>query len=356
VEIPEDTIEIREGEQLDWLDIADYLRTHLPAIGEGTIAVRQFPSGASNLTYLVRIGNWEGVLRRPPFGPIPPKAHDMQREASLLRGVHPVFSLAPEVYLFCDDLSIIGVPFYMMERRRGIVLDDTFPSGMTPTPELCRRISLSVVDTLVKIHAIDWQAAALDTFGHPTGFLERQVKGWTERYTRARTEEIPEVEPLMRWLIEHTPVSPAPTLIHNDFKLNNILLNVQDLAEPVAVLDWEMATIGDPLFDLAITLAYWVEPTDSEELQSLIPAVTTLPGFISRAQFMQRYSTQSGRDLSSLHFYMTFAYFKLAVILQQIYVRWKRGQTGDQRFAVFGSHVRVLIRHATQLADGRLQH
>ncbi|TMC15795.1 MAG: hypothetical protein E6J34_20915, partial [Chloroflexi bacterium] len=137
VSTPEDTIEVREGEQLDWLRIANYLRAQLPAIGEGTIAARQFPSGASNLTYLVRIGSWEGVLRRPPFGPIAPKAHDMQREANLLRRVHPVFSLVPEVYLFCDDLMVMGVPFYVMERRRGIVLDDSFPAGMTPTPELC---------------------------------------------------------------------------------------------------------------------------------------------------------------------------------------------------------------------------
>jgi aminoglycoside phosphotransferase (APT) family kinase protein len=157
----------------------------------------------------------------------------------------------------------------------------------------------------------------------------------------------------MRWLVEHTPVSVAATLIHNDFKLNNILMSAQDLAQPVAVLDWEMATIGDPLFDLAITLAYWVQSDDSKELRSLIPSVTTFPGFISRTEFMERYSAQSGRDLSSMHFYMTFAYFKLAVILQQIYVRWKRGQTQDDRFAIFGQHVRVLINHAARLVEKR---
>jgi aminoglycoside phosphotransferase (APT) family kinase protein len=351
VNMPEDTIAVREGEQLDWARIEDYLRAHIPSIGAGTIAVRQFPAGISNLTYLVRIGGWEGVLRRPPFGPIAPKAHDMQRESNLLRHIHPVFPLAPESYLFCADLDLIGVPFYVMERRRGIILDDTFPSGITPTPELCQRISTSAVDTLVQIHAIDWQTAGLDDFGHPTGFLDRQVKGWTQRYVRAQTDEIPQVEALMQWLVEHTPTSPAATLIHNDFKLNNILMHTQDLAQPVAVLDWEMATIGDPLFDLAITLAYWVQSDDPEELQSLIPTVTTRPGFISRIQFMERYSAQSKRDLSSMHFYMTFAYFKQAVILQQIYVRWKRGQTQDGRFAVFGSHIRTLIQYAAQLAE-----
>jgi aminoglycoside phosphotransferase (APT) family kinase protein len=238
-----------------------------------------------------------------------------------------------------------------MERRTGIVLDDTFPPGTIPTPELCQRISTSVVDTLVKIHAIDWSAAGLGDFGHPTGFLGRQVKGWTERYIRAQTDKIPQVEPLMHWLVEHTPASAAPTLIHNDFKLNNILMNAQDLAQPVAVLDWEMATIGDPLFDLAITLSYWVQSDDPKELQSLTPTVTTWPGFINRTQFMERYSAQSGRDLSSMHFYMTFAYFKMAVILQQIYVRWKRGQTQDNRFSLFDSHIRTLINHAAQLAE-----
>jgi aminoglycoside phosphotransferase (APT) family kinase protein len=185
--IPDDTIEIREGEQLDWSRIEAYLRAHIPDIGVGTIVARQFPSGASNLTYLVRIGTWEGVLRRPPFGPIPPKAHDMQRESNLLRHVHPVFSLAPEIYLFCADLDVMGVPFYIMERRRGIVLDDTFPPGIIPTPELCQRISTSVVDTLVKIHAIDWRAADLSDFGHPAGFLSRQVKGWTISFKSSST-------------------------------------------------------------------------------------------------------------------------------------------------------------------------
>jgi aminoglycoside phosphotransferase (APT) family kinase protein len=351
VNIPEDTIEVRTGEQLDWSLIERYLRTHIPAIGTGTILVRQFPSGASNLTYLVRIGDWEGVLRRPPFGPIPPKAHDMQRESSLLQRVHPVFPLAPAIYVFCDDLSVMGVPFYIMERRTGFVLDSSFPPGVAPTPELCERISTSVVDTLVKIHAIDWQAAGLAEFGHPASFLERQVKSWTERYTRAQTDTIPQVEPLMRWLLEHTPASAVPTLIHNDLKLNNMLMHAQDLAQPVAVLDWEMATIGDPLFDLAITLGYWIQADDPADLRALLPTVTTLPGFISRAQFMHRYSVQSGRDLSSMHFYMTFAYFKLAVILQQIYIRWKRGQTHDPRFAIFGSHIRTLINHAAALAD-----
>ncbi len=347
----DDTIAVRADEDFDHQKVEQYLRNHIEGIGEGALQVRQFPSGASNLTYLVQIGDWEGVLRRPPFGPVPPKAHDMERESGLLQKIHPVFPLAPKPYVFCNDLTILGVPFYVMELRKGVVLNYSFPAGATSTEELCQRLSQTVVETLVEIHAIDWRAAGLSEFGHPDGFLGRQVKGWIERYYRAQTDEIPQVEPLTRWLAEHVPESPPATLIHNDFKLNNMLLSQDDLTRPVAVLDWEMTTIGDPLFDLAISLSYWVNSDDPEELQTILPTVTTLPGFISRESFMEIYAHKSGRDLSSMHFYMIFAYFKLAVIIQQIYVRWKRGQTQDERFAIFGSRIRNLITYAAQLAE-----
>src|SRR6266536_3989658 len=346
----EDTIAVRTGESFDLPRVEQYLRGHIEGLGEGSLHVRQFPSGASNLTYLVQIGDWEGVLRRPQFGPVPPKAHDMERESGLLQRIHPVFPLAPRPYLFCNDLTILGAPFYVMERRKGIVLNYTFPAGVHPGEELCRRLSHTVVETLVQIHAIDWNAAGLSEFGYSEGFLGRQVKGWIERYFRAQTDDIPQVEPLTRWLAEHVPQSPAPTLIHNDFKLNNMILDSNDLTRPVAVLDWEMATVGDPLFDLAVSLTYWVTSEDPEELQTVLPAVTTLPGFINRAEFMEIYAQKSGRDLSSMHFYMTFAYFKLAVIIQQIYARWKKGQTQDERFAIFSSRVRDVILYAARLA------
>ncbi len=349
----DDTIAIRSGEQLDWAKVEQYLRAHISDISVGTREVRQFPAGASNLTYLVRFGEWEGVLRRPPFGPVPPKAHDMQRESGLLEHIHPFFPLAPRPYLFCGDLEIMGVPFYVMERRKGIVLDSAFPDATEVTPELCRHLSETVVDTLVEIHAVDWQAAGLAAFGHPIGFLERQVTSWIERYKRSQTAESPDVALLTHWLIEHIPTSPAATLIHNDFKLNNMLMDTHDLARPVAVLDWEMATIGDPLFDLAISLCYWVQADDSAELRAILPTITHLPGFMSRSELMERYAAKSGRDLSSMHFYLPFAYFKLSVILQQIYVRWLRGQTQDPRFAVFGACIYTLINSATRLAfDG----
>jgi aminoglycoside phosphotransferase (APT) family kinase protein len=275
----------------------------------------------------------------------------MEREASLLRQISPVFQLAPRPYTFCNDLSILGAPFYVMQRRKGIIINNAFPTGITANAALCRQLSNTVVETLVQIHSIDWRAADLSSFGHPAGFLARQVKGWIERYARAQTEEVAQVEPLTRWLVEHVPASPAPTVIHNDFKLNNVLLDASDITRAVAVLDWEMATIGDPLFDLAVSLSYWAGADDPEELRTALPTVTMLPGFIRREEFMRIYAHKSGRDLSEMHFYIILAYFKMAVIIQQIYVRWWRGQTQDERFAAYGARVHPMIIYAAQLAE-----
>ncbi|OYD07599.1 phosphotransferase family protein [Paludifilum halophilum] len=345
-----ETIPVRPGEDFDRERLLRYLREHLEDVPEGSMEVRQFPSGASNLTYLIRIGGWEAVLRRPPLGPLPPKAHDMEREATLLKKLHPVYPLAPKPYLLCTDPGVLGTVFYVMERRKGVVLDGSFPAGVDGTEEVGRQISETAVKTLVRLHTIDWREAGLESFGRPEGFLERQVGGWIRRYNKAKTDDIPEVEPLTRWLTDNIPQSPPATIIHNDFKLNNMLWDPPDWSSPVAVVDWEMTTIGDPLFDLAVSLSYWVRPDDPEELRSLLPTVTERNGFISRDTFLEYYAAQSGRDLSSIHFYMTFAYFKLAVIIQQIYARWKRGQTRDPRFASFGERVRGLIRYTTELA------
>ena len=347
----DDTIAIRTGEDFDHAAIERYLRSAVPGVPAGSLEVRQFASGRSNLTYLLQVGDWEAVLRRQPLGPVPPKAHDMLREARLLRKLHAFYPLAPEPYAICEDPSILGVPFYIMERKHGVVLDDRFPPTIQPDPDLCRRISETVVTTLVQLHAIDWQAVGLEEFGHPDGFLARQVHSWIERYRKAQTDEIPEVDPLVTWLERHIPPSPPSTIVHNDFKLNNMLLGADDLTRVNGVLDWEMTTIGDPLFDLGVTLSYWITDDDPVELRSLMPTVTSTPGFITRGEFMRRYAEQSGRDLAPMHFHMTFAYFKLAVIIQQIYARWKRGQTQDPRFSMFGYGVRALMLHAARLAE-----
>ena len=207
-----------------------------------------------------------------------------------------------------------------------------------------------VADTLVELHAVDWREAGLEELGKPEGFLERQVKGWIGRYDEAKTEEIEEVEPLTDWISRDVPASPPATIIHNDYKLNNLILNPDDLTDVRAVVDWEMTTIGDPLFDLAVSLSYWVEAGDSQELKEVLPTVTDMPGFFTRKEFVDYYAEKSGRDLSDMHWYMVFGYFKLAVILQQIYARWHNGQTQDERFANFNERVKNLILHAHELS------
>jgi aminoglycoside phosphotransferase (APT) family kinase protein len=342
---------VREGEDFDLAATERYMREHIESLSEDELEVRQFPSGASNLTYLVKIGDWEGVLRRPPLGPVPPKAHDMGRESKLLTKLHEAFPLAPKPYFLCEDESVIGAPFYVMERRKGVIVDDSFPEGVEPTEELRRGMSRMVVDTLVELHAVDWQKAGLGDLGRPEGFLERQVKGWIGRYDKAKTEEIEEVAPLSEWIQRSIPESPPATIVHNDYKLNNLLLNPEDLTEVRAVLDWEMTTIGDPLFDLAVSLSYWVEAGDSQELKEVLPTVADTPGFMTRKEFIDYYAQKSGRDLSDMHWYLVFGYFKLAVILQQIYARWHNGQTKDERFANFNDRVKNVIVHAYELAQ-----
>jgi len=345
-----ETIDVREGEDFDLRAVEQYLRSHVEKVPEGALEVSQFPSGASNLTYLLKVGDWEGVLRRPPLGPVPPKAHDMGRESGILEKLNAVYPLVPKPYFFCEDESVIGAPFYVMERRTGVVLDDSFPEGVEPDEETRRGISRTLVDTLVELHAVDFREAGLGDLGKPDGFLRRQTEGWISRYEKAKSDEIEEVEPLTDWLARDIPRSPPPSVIHNDYKLNNLVLDPEDLTDVRAVLDWEMATVGDPLFDLAVSLSYWIEPGDPDELAAVMPTVTVTPGFMTRKELIDRYESESGRDLSEMHWYVVFGYFKLAGILQQIYARYKSGQTTDERFATFGDRVRTLILHAENLS------
>jgi aminoglycoside phosphotransferase (APT) family kinase protein len=265
--------------------------------------------------------------------------------------LHPVFPLAPRPYVLCEDGSVIGAPFYVMERRRGLVLDMDLPAGWQPNPLVHRGIAESLVRTLARLHAVDWRAAGLAEMGHPDGYMQRQVSGWLERYQRARTDDLRPVESLARWFGDHVPVSTAEaaTVIHNDFKLNNVLLAAEDPRRLTAVLDWEMATIGDPLSDVASLLVYWTEPGEAE-LMGGLRSVTEQPGFPSRAEIASMYAQFSGRDLVGLDFYIAFAYFRLAVICQQIYFRWFRGQTHDDRFAGHGPLAVRLIGRAAELA------
>lgn len=345
-----DTAPVRPDEELDWDALATYLSARL-AGADAPLAVSQFPGGHSNLTYLLRFGEQEYVLRRPPLGPVAPTAHDMTREHRVLAALWRVFPPAPQPYLLCENPGVIGAPFYVMERRHGLVVRTAIPPEIGGNLACRRCVSEAVVDTLAALHAVDWEAAGLAGLGRPAGFVERQVRGWAERYERAKTREIQAIRDLARWLAERIPPSPAPTLLHNDFKLDNVMLDRADPGRVVAVLDWEMATVGDPLVDLGLLLCYWGDRADPPARRQSVSQVTAEPGFLTRAEVLARYAARTGRDMSRIAFYETFALYKVAVVVQQIYVRYARGQTKDARFASFEERVVGLAEAALEVAE-----
>ncbi|HLJ86690.1 MAG TPA: phosphotransferase family protein [Candidatus Angelobacter sp.] len=346
-----DTAAVRQGEELNTGALSDYLRGKVEGAENG-VAVEQFPGGHSNLTYHLRMGGQEYVLRRAPLGPVAPKAHDMAREFRLLKAVHPYFPEAPQVYHLCEDASVIGAVFFVMERRRGVVLRDSIPSELSSIPDYQRHVSEAVIDCMIRLHAIDVSRGELSALGKPEGFVERQVQGWAERWKRAKTEEMPIMDQVMGWLKDRLPPSLPPTLVHNDYKLDNIMLRVGSADVGIsAVLDWEMTTLGDPLSDLGLTLCYWTWATAPEMRSGGIPAITGEPGWYTREQFVRRYADKTGRDLTHLGYHEVMGVFKLAVILQQIYFRFHRGQTQDQRFKGFGERVRWLSGLAGKLME-----
>lgn len=335
---------VRAGEELDLAKVAAFLRAQgLPA---EELSQEQFPKGHSNLTYLVRAGGREYVLRRPPAGSKVKSAHDMAREARILLKLQPVFPLAPRVVALCDDPSVLGAPFYLMERIRGTILRGPEPRGITISPEQARGIGVSFARTLAALHAVDHRAAGLE--GKPHGYVRRQVEGWTKRWVDARTEDVPEVDAIARWLAERIPAESALAFIHNDFKYDNLVLDPSDPTRVVGVLDWEMSTIGDPLMDLGTALGYWVEEGDAEPLKAFAFGPTFVPGSLTRDEVVQEYARAAGRELPPMLFYTCFALFKTAVVAQQIYRRYAEGLTKDERFAALGLGVRILAQAALE--------
>jgi len=341
---------IRPGEELDLVKLEPYLRRHFPG-DEGELLVRQFPSGHSNLTYSLSLGAKELVLRRPPFGSKVKSAHDMSREFRVLSKLHSVYRPAPEVLLYCEDEAVIGVPFYVMKPIHGFILRKRVPPGLDFPEEKVRRLSESFVDNLIRLHHVDYAAAGLSDLGKPEGYLERQVRGWTERYHGSKTHDYLEVEKIVAWMQEHMPSTRGTSLIHNDYKYDNVVLDSNDITAIVGVLDWEMCTIGDPLTDLGTTLAYWVDATDPEELQKNRWGPTNVPGSFTRAEVVHRYAQKTGSDPSQIAFYLAFARFKLAVIVQQIYYRYHQGLTKDERFASMPDIVQMLLRASLDTAQ-----
>jgi aminoglycoside phosphotransferase (APT) family kinase protein len=341
---------IRAGEELDLPKLESFLRSHFP--GEAVhFRVAQYPSGHSNLTYSIELGDRQMVLRRPPFGSKVKSAHDMGREFHVLSKLHDAYSPAPKVLLYCDDTSLFGAPFYLMEPIHGIILRRDPPGGLGFSPHIARQLCESFVNNLARLHSIDYSAIGLGDLGKPQGYVERQVHGWIERYHGSRTHDLHEVERISAWMQQHLPSSSDASLIHNDYKFDNVILAADDLTKIIGVLDWEMCTLGDPLSDLATTLAYWVEAGDSDDLQKYRWGPTNYPGSLTRHELVEHYARISGRDVSNMVFYVVFARLKVAVIVQQIYYRYHVGLTKDPRFAAMPDVVRTLLHSSWQSAQ-----
>ena len=338
---------VRAGEELDPSALEPYLAQHIPGL-RGPLTIRQFPSGFSNLTYLLRFRQRELVLRRPPFGAQIKSAHDMGREYAILSHLFPVYDRVPEPLHYCQDNAVLGAPFYVMTRLDGVILRPRMPEAMTPAPDLMAGIASAFVDNLVELHAINYREAGLGDLGRPEGYVRRQVEGWTGRYYKSRTDEVEEIDAVAAWLAENAPPESGAALIHNDYKYDNLVLDPQNWRRITGVLDWEMATIGDPLMDLGTTLGYWVGASDPPEIQALRLSPTNLPGNPTRAELVEKYLRKSHRDPADMLFYFSYGLFKLAVIVQQIYFRYKSGHTQDPRFAGLNAAVRACGQLALQ--------
>ena len=342
----------RPGEELDAAALGAWLDAQLG--GHAPIEVLQFPGGHSNLTYLVRRAGAEYVLRRPPFGSKVKSAHDMSREHTVLSALAPVYAQAPRPIALCTDDAVLGCTFYLMERKDGVILRKELPDELALDAATARRLCELLVDAQVELHAVDFAAAGLGGLGKPIGYIRRQVEGWTERYRNARTDELPVVLEVADWLAAHQPADGAPALIHNDRKFDNVIFDAS-LTRVVGALDWEMATLGDPLMDLGTSLGYWVQADDPQPMHMLRFGLTHRPGMMTRAEVLARYVERSGRAVADPVFYYAYGLFKTAVVAQQIYVRFATGLTKDPRFAVFIHGVRALCDQArTAIAAGRL--
>lgn len=321
-----------DHEHINWGLLETLVRETIPDIPHEAIKIKKFSEGYSNHTYLLSFGDWESVLRRPPFGEIPAKAHDIKREYTILTRLHGVYPLAPRPYLYSEDPAIMGRHFYMMEKKQGIVINQSLPNLYGPSELVGPAISKSIINSLVDLQQVDYKKASLMHIGKPEGFLERQVQSWIRRYSVSKTDEIGGVAELEAWLVKHMPTTVDTTIVHNDFKLNNLVLDPHDPSVVNGVLDWEMATIGDPMTDIGAVLTYWGEASDPD---IGISVATNQPGFFSRREMADWYAQVSGRDISHINYYVAFGFYKLAVILQQLYYRWKKGATDDNRFANF---------------------
>ncbi|WP_396586214.1 phosphotransferase family protein [Bermanella sp. R86510] len=325
---------IREGEELDPSVIEAYFKQHIPEL-EGAPSITQFPGGASNLTYQVSFADRDFILRRPPFGKIAKSAHDMLREARIMRALKPVYPYVPNILAVCDDHDVLGCDFYIMEKLTGIIPRQNMPKELALDEAQTRKLCLSVIDKMIELHQVDIKGTELEALGKGDGYVARQINGWSDRYVKSKTDDATDFEEVMSWLKTNMPDDCGQVLIHNDFRLDNVVLNPDNPNEVVGVLDWEMATVGDPLMDLGNSLAYWVQADDDPQFQMMRRQPTHMKGMLSRDEVVKYYLEQTGRSVDSFVFYEVYGLFRLAVIIQQIYYRYYHGQTKDKRFAGF---------------------
>ena len=339
---------VRQGEELPEGPLLAYLHANGLIDNHTTpLEVRQFSTGFSNLTYLLSIKEKEYVLRRPPKGAVK-RGHDMGREFKVLSGLNKAFGKAPKAYAYTEDKDIIGASFYIMEKVDGIILSAKEAFGRKIPAEGYQKISKTWMDTFVELHSVDYKAIGLEDLGRPEGYVERQVTNWGKQYLKAATEDIPEAQKVMAWMEENQPKKYDHSLIHNDYKYDNVVFKDESWNEITAILDWEMCTLGDPLMDLGTSLAYWSMNSDGDLITKGWPSPTTLPGNPGREELVQMYAQASGKNVDNLVFYYVYGLFKIAVIVQQIYYRYSKGLTTDPRFAHLNHAARMFCMMAWQ--------
>jgi len=334
--------QVRDENAFDTALILPFLRSQIADLPAGPAELKQFSGGASNITYLLTVGGREMILRRPPPGTKAKSAHDMGREFRIMQRLKPYFP-CPTPLAYCEDEALIGSPFYVMEKLTGVIVRRDPPAGLSYTPEQAHQLCHNLLDMQIRLHLLDYKAAGLDDLGKPQGYVERQIKGWCERFEKAWTDDVPRCESVMAWLKANQPADcPRSALIHNDYRFDNVVLSPKDNMSIIGVLDWEMATLGDPLMDLGSSLAYWVQPGDEPRMQTLRMQPSHLPGMLTREQIVEYYSAKTGITVGNPDYYYVFGLFRLGVIAQQIYYRWKMGQTKNPRTQMFGMFVTVL--------------
>jgi len=346
----QELIDVRKDEKLNLKDLSSYLKNNLKFEFKNVSAL-QFSGGHANLTYLLKLDDKEYVLRRPPLGPIAPSSHDMFREHRVQSNLNSVFPLAPKSLHFCDDESIIGSRFHIIERRRGFVIRKEFEPYISPTKDNLRKLSFKIIDVLSDLHKINPNEVGLGDLGKPDGFVLRQLNGWEERWKRSTEDKVLKLkfDKLITFLRSTLPKAQVVTILHNDFKLDNIMWNNSDPFDPVAVFDWDMCTRGDPLMDLGHMLNYWIDETDDEDCKLITSMPVTTISYPTREEIIGYYAMKTGFNVNNISWYYAFGAFKLAVILQQIFYRYQKGQTQDKRFSNFGKRVNALINRANNI-------